>query len=713
MPFTTIDDFEDGDVSEWSGDTGNFSAVSSGALSGTYSGELTSTNSNPEVSTSFSTTSDPVVRFLVEIDNKSGSESFFDGVLFRIGGTDYPSSLAEVRFADDGDIRLNNDDSPVTWSTNTTYDVEFRLDFDSEIVELYIDDSQVNSEPFIESNDEYGTVAITNERDDTGDTTNALVDDIEIGTYTTVSTAPQNVNSDADSADAVTTTWDEPSDWGGDEGGYRVYRSTTDSPSFPGDYTEVADVGTGTESYQDTGLTDGTEFTFAVTAYNTAGESDPGTDTATTPVPAPALDAVEQTASDTLTPSWTKEDGNTTGSYEIYRSESSGSVGSLVATVSDLGTTTTDDTGLSQTETEYYYTVRRVTDDTSADSAQLSNVLVTAPSDLTIEAINGDQFDLSWADNSSYEDGYRAQVKPTSSGAWSDDGDEPPDATTYTTTALLDGEEYDIRVGAINDSHVEYSGTETATTELPDAQEPTLGNGVEDEISVEWDDVIDYGEYGIQYRETGANTWIDEPSESEGTTETQITGLEDGEEYEVRMRTQTEHVTGDWTTPVSIVTKFPGATDLLIRLASYGNLVAVWDDNSDNEDGFRLMASDDGGSTFEEIADVGTGTTRAAVDISPSETTDFEFKARAYTEHTSADSSTVAETVYQTRAVLNWPDLPDFSQAGFRVLESDDGGNSFEEIADLDADVFRYETRDLVPNPSDTTDYKYRIEAYD
>jgi uncharacterized protein YxeA len=67
--------------------------------------------------------------------------------------------------------------------------------------------------------------------------------------------------------------------------GQRVYRSTASSPSFPTDYTEIADVSDSTTSYTDTNQNNNTTYSYAVTAYNSAGESSPTTDSVTTPLP--------------------------------------------------------------------------------------------------------------------------------------------------------------------------------------------------------------------------------------------------------------------------------------------------------------------------------------------------------------------------------------------------------------------------------------------
>jgi hypothetical protein len=67
----------------------------------------------------------------------------------------------------------------------------------------------------------------------------------------------------------IALSWTDNSD---NEDGFRIYRSTVASPSFPSDYSQIATVGANTTSYTDTGVGTG-EFSYAVTAYNAAGES--------------------------------------------------------------------------------------------------------------------------------------------------------------------------------------------------------------------------------------------------------------------------------------------------------------------------------------------------------------------------------------------------------------------------------------------------------
>lgn len=58
--------------------------------------------------------------------------------------------------------------------------------------------------------------------------------------------------------------------------GTRVYRSDVGNPAWPGDYTQIAEVGPGVETYQDDTVAFETGYTYRVTAVSAGGgESEP------------------------------------------------------------------------------------------------------------------------------------------------------------------------------------------------------------------------------------------------------------------------------------------------------------------------------------------------------------------------------------------------------------------------------------------------------
>lgn len=188
------------------------------------------------------------------------------------------------------------------------------------------------------------------------------------------------------------------------------------------------------------------------------------------------------------------------------------------------------------------------------------------------------------------------------------------------------------------------------TTTLPDEDQPALGNGVKDEVAVDRETATtNNGSVRIQIRETGQSTWDAEAAgfaEFVGAFDTltmEFVGRLDGEEYEVRARTETEYRTGAWTAPVAITTKFPGVSSLTATAISPTEVELTWTDNADNEDGqlvVRERHSPSGGWWAERIVeDVGSDT-ESYTDDGAQPDTEYRYRIRAYTQYAEADSGT-------------------------------------------------------------------------
>lgn len=185
------------------------------------------------------------------------------------------------------------------------------------------------------------------------------------------------------------------------------------------------------------------------------------------------------------------------------------------------------------------------------------------------------------------------------------------------------------------------------TTDLPDlGQIDSLGNGVEDEVQVSWPDVINYGSYRIHYRETGASSWTDWGTVGEAATSESVTGLDDGIEYEFRVRTETEHRTGTWTPAEHIITRFPSPDSLTTGTPTRTSIPLTWSEYSDAENGFRVYRAREyeaGWGAWREVADLPPNTTSHTDDtVSPGRT--YRYRVTAYTEDATADSGEATAT---------------------------------------------------------------------
>jgi hypothetical protein len=140
----------------------------------------------------------------------------------------------------------------------------------------------------------------------------------------------------------------------------KIYRSISSGSGF----VLIATKGVGEQSHTDTGLTPGTTyFYYAIANTIDGGDSAPTSETSTAtqsaPTTAPPTSfSAGSPSSTTITLAWTVS--VTSGSVtKIYRSLSSGSGFSLLATKS-TGVATHADTGLSPSTTYYYYAVASV-----------------------------------------------------------------------------------------------------------------------------------------------------------------------------------------------------------------------------------------------------------------------------------------------------------------------------------------------------------------
>jgi len=272
---------------------------------------------------------------------------------------------------------------------------------------------------------------------------------------------------------------------------------------------------------------------------------------------------------------------------------------------------------------------------------------------VSLETTRATEIDVSWADNADNEDGYRVYTSTDGGSTWTQVADLAANTTSYTVTGLDNGTDYHVKVEAYNDIGTASDTAGPATTVLPDADQPVLGNGVEDEISVDRETApTNTGSVRWQVRETGESTWdssavgFAEGTVSYDTITFPITGREDGERYEVRARTETADVQGSWTTPVAITAQFPTPATPNATADSPTQATVTWDDQADNEDGSvieRRRIWPDGPAPWTEL-DTLSANTEQFVDDTVQPDAEYEWRITAYTEDAQA-SATVGETM--------------------------------------------------------------------
>lgn len=119
--------------------------------------------------------------------------------------------------------------------------------------------------------------------------------------------------------------------------------------------------------------------------------------------------------------------------------------------------------------------------------------------------------------------------------------------------------------GSLSGSGTLYRvGPVYATTELPNVTVDDItpiDASIEDELTVQSPQVSDYGDVRAQIRVSGSgNNYGDDVVVAHDGGDFTFADLLDGEKYDLRARTETEHVTGSWA-GVSAVTLLPADTN--------------------------------------------------------------------------------------------------------------------------------------------------------
>lgn len=214
------------------------------------------------------------------------------------------------------------------------------------------------------------------------------------------------------------------------------------------------------------------------------------------------VDAVRDTEVDL---SW---DDPNASAWDVYRAESSGSTTADYTKVADVTSKTYTDTGLENGE-RYYYRVTQDGDTTVSNEADGITTL-PAPSGLSLDASVEDEISLSWSNNDNSSDGTIEVLRSIDGTTGTSVASFTTLTTTsYTDTALNDGEKYYYTIRRSTDHRDSDSGQNSDITILPAASGVSLDTSIEDEITASWTDNAD-NEDGFRLLGGLSEAWEDE-----------------------------------------------------------------------------------------------------------------------------------------------------------------------------------------------------------
>jgi hypothetical protein len=233
--------------------------------------------------------------------------------------------------------------------------------------------------------------------------------------------------------------------------GYKVEYSTD------GTLFTTATANTAATSYTVTGLTNGTSYTFRVTAIN-AGGMGTSSSVSGTPIGAMPVSNLTGTAGDgSVTLQWSSpaNGGATVSGIRVRFSSNSGTSWTVHQASLAAGTTSTQVTGLSN-GTAYTFEVVALTNLGDSTAVTTTNTPVTpppsSPQNLSVTSTTTSSVGLSWsAPASGGAVTYRIEQRPSVGGEWALVASSITD-TSYTVSSLMSNEAYDFNVFAVNAS---------------------------------------------------------------------------------------------------------------------------------------------------------------------------------------------------------------------------------------------------------------------
>lgn len=560
-------------------------------------------------------------------------------------------------------------------------------------------------------------------------------DDFTI-TTTSVSlkTYPKGVNTLSGSAQGTTShlAWtytNYPS--GTTISGFKIYKRIGIPPYYMWLLVDTLPNTTFSKSYVD--LSYGLHV-YQVRTYNSGGDSFDNITLTIYALKSPTNLNATPLSSNSIRLNWDPVDSNAT-SIVISKSVD-GLVYFSLTSISSTNTSYIDST--CSPDTKYWYKIKAKRD---LNESSFSNIISTktppvgsppsSPTNLSGVAINCNQIDLTWQDNAADETSYIVERK-TEGGTYSVKATLPANTTIYSDTTVNQNTKYYYRVKAKNSFGDSGYSNEINITTPPCGTVPNAPSNLtltvvsSSQINLSWSDNSD-NENGFKIErkiEGGSYSQIIELGAN--VTSYSDNSLLPNTKYYYRVRAFNSYGNSSFSNEASATTlplgTAPNApTNLNVTATSCDRVELNWNDNSDNEDGFKILRKE-GSEPFIVIATVGSNIT-TYLDETVSENKVYSYKVTAYNEFGESSSNEKQASVPPCGTKPNAPselNLNALSPTQIRITfidnsDNEDGfkierkeiGGTYSEIKTLSPNVTEY-----IDSVNPNTTYYYRVRAY-
>ena len=317
-----------------------------------------------------------------------------------------------------------------------------------------------------------------------------------------------------------------------------------------------------------------------------------------------------------------------------------------------------------------------------APGSSPEELVPAAPSALGSSPISTSQIGLIWQDNSNNETGFKLEWSRGYAGYWNEVR-LSANTTSYRLSGCAEGTIYYFRIRSYNDAgNSSYSNTVSATTNLA---APSLLNASalsSTQINLTWWDNSNNEEgFKLEWARSSSGPWNEVRIAANSTSYT-LGGCATGATYWFRIRAYNSNTNSSYSNTTSATTPVDGIiapSNLTARALSSTQIALTWNDNSNNETGFKLEWARSSSGPWNEVR-IGANQTSYTLSGCAVGST-YWFRIRAYNSSlNSAYSTTVSATtpgitppselnaraISSTQIALTWRDNSN-NESGFKL----------------------------------------------
>jgi len=541
--------------------------------------------------------------------------------------------------------------------------------------------------------------------------------------------APGNLTATTMSNSRIALAWRDNS---ANEDGFKLERKKAEG----GVYAPIALVGPNVKKFADSTLAANTLYFYRIRAFNTGNHSDYSNEASAMTLPdKPAApdNLIATTMSHTqINLAWQDNAANE-DSFKIERKAGAAGKFFRIAAVG-ANVKKFSDKELAP-KTEYFYRLRAANNGGFSDysneaSATTFPLPPGAPGNLTATTVSNSRITLAWQDNSANEEGFKLERKKGAVGAYAQIALLGPDAKKFADSTLTANSLYFYRIRSFNTgNHSDYSSEASATT-LPDKPAPPNGLTATTishaQINLAWqDNATNEDSFKIERKAGAAGKFFRIAAVGANVKKFSDKELAPKTEYFYRLRAANNGGFSDYSNEASATTfpVPPGAPgNLTATSVSNTRLALAWQDNSANEEGFKLERKKGAAGVYAQIALLGPNVKKFADSTLAANTLYFyrvrSFNAGNHSDYSNeADATTlpnkpatpdnlIARTINHTQINLVWRDNA-ANEDSFKIERKIGAAGQFVQIVAIAANVKNFSDRGL----TEKTEYFYRLRA--